>query len=258
MRYLSFIFLGVLGLSFILNAGVRMVSDYEDYEVKEKGTHISYIEKDKMRYDVKTEKRDMAVIFRADKELFWSIDNKKKNYIEITKADMERMKKKMEEGMKMMEEQFKNLPPEQRKKMEEMMKGKMKIETPKIVYKKVATAQKVNQWVCDKYEGYEGKNKVEEIWTTDFSKIGLKPEDLKIMEEMGKFFSEMMKGVSFYKIQTEKKEDKFFGVPVRIIGYDKGEKKFKMELKEIKRENLAPTLFEIPKGYKKEKLKIEE
>ncbi|MEO0111714.1 MAG: hypothetical protein ABIK77_05150 [candidate division WOR-3 bacterium] len=70
MRYLSFIFLGVLGLSFILNAGVRMVSDYEDYEVKEKGTHISYIEKDKMRYDVKTEKRDMAVIFRADKELF--------------------------------------------------------------------------------------------------------------------------------------------------------------------------------------------
>ncbi|MEO0120163.1 MAG: DUF4412 domain-containing protein, partial [candidate division WOR-3 bacterium] len=155
-------------------------------------------------------------------------------------------------------EQFKNLPPEQRKKMEEMMKGKMKIETPKIVYKKVATAQKVNQWVCDKYEGYEGKNKVEEIWTTDFSKIGLKPEDLKIMEEMGKFFSEMMKGVSFYKIQTEKKEDKFFGVPVRIIGYDKGEKKFKMELKEIKRENLAPTLFEIPKGYKKEKLKIEE
>lgn len=74
---------------------------------------------------------------------------------------------------------------------------------------------------------------------------------------MGKFFSEMMKGVSFYKVETEKKEGKFSGSPIKIIGYEEGEKVFKMELKEIKRESFSPTLFEIPKGYKKEKLTTE-
>lgn len=133
------------------------MNDYENYKIKERGTHIIYMEKDRMRYDMKTEKLDVSAVFRADKGLFWSIDNKKKTYTEIKKADMEKMKKQMEEGMKMMEEQLKNLPSEQRKQMEEMMKGKMKVETPKIVYKKVATGEKVNQWVCDKYEGYEGK-----------------------------------------------------------------------------------------------------
>lgn len=258
MKYTKMLFWGVL-IFLIAYPGVRLVSEYEGSEGKEKMTLTAYIEKDRMRADTKGKESDMTVIFRSDKLVFWSIDHKDKSYTEITKDDVGKMKEKMAEGRKMMEEEMKHLPPEQRKKIEEVMKGQMKGESPKILYKKVATSQKVNQWTCDKYEGYEGKEKVEEIWTTDYKKIGLKPEELKVMEDMAKFFSEITKDFTarLYKVGKEEK-GWFSGIPVRTFGYEKGKKVFATELKEIKREEIKPVIFELPKGYKKEKLGIEE
>jgi len=237
-----------------------MVSLYENGIGKEKTTHTLLIEKDRMRTDIRDSETDMSIIFRGDKNLFWSIDHKEKSYMEITKEDVKKMKGKMEEGMKMMEEMMEDLPPEQRKRMEEVMKGKTPPKERKIAYKKVASGQKVNQWLCDKYEGYAGKEKVREVWATDYPKIGIKPEEVKVLEEMGKFFSEMIKDAAahFYRFGTEKKEGGFWGVPVRIIGYEKGKKEFTMEIKEVKKESFKPQIFELPKGYKKEKLEIEE
>ncbi|MEO0102695.1 MAG: hypothetical protein ABIK81_03210 [candidate division WOR-3 bacterium] len=258
MKHTQIFFLGVL-IFLIAYPGVRMVIENEGLESKEKMTHTAYIEKDRMRADLKGKEGDMTIIFRSDKGLFWSIDHKDKSYTEITKDDLSKMKKKMTEGLKMMEEEMKNLPPEQRKKIEEMMKGKMKAESPKVLYKKVATNQKVNQWVCDKYEGYEGKERVEEVWTTDYKKLGLKSEELKVMEDMANFFSEITKDLTsrLYKVGKEETGG-FSGIPVRTFGYEKGKKVFAMELKEIKKEEIKPVIFELPKGYKKEKFEIEE
>lgn len=250
----------ILFLTFLtVEAGVRMVVEYEDAEGKERITHTTYIEKDRMRADVKGKEEEMTFIFRSDKEVFWSIDQKKKSYFEITKGDRAQMKRRMEEGMKMMEENLKNLPPEERKRVEEMWKGKSAPEGPKRLYKKVKSGEKVNQWLCDKYEVYEGNKKVEEVWATDGKKIGLKPEELKVMEDMGDFFSEITKDFSsrFYQVRREEKEG-FSGIPVKIIGYEKGKRTFAMELKEVKREEMMANLFELPKGYKKEKFEIEE
>uniref|UniRef100_A0A7C3UQ04 DUF4412 domain-containing protein n=1 Tax=candidate division WOR-3 bacterium TaxID=2052148 RepID=A0A7C3UQ04_UNCW3 len=248
----------ILLLFFFAYPGVRMNAVYETG--KEKIAHFLLIEKDRMRTDMKGNETDMSIIFRSDKNLFWSIDHKKKSYTEITKEDVKKMKGKMEEGIKMMEEQMKHLPPGERRRLEEMMGGKMMRKEEMVTYKKVASGQKVNQWVCDKYEGYQGKEKVEEVWATDYPKIGIKPEEVKVIEEMGDFFSELIKGgaAQFYRFRPEKKEGEFFGVPVRIIGYEKGKKGFTMEIKEVKKETFNPQTFEVPKGYKKEKFGIEE
>ncbi len=254
MKRLTTAFL-IVSFSF-LNAGVRLLTEYESYPEKEKLTHTAYLEKDRLRVDIKGEKTDMSVIFKSDKERFFFLNHKNKSYTEITKEEIKRIKEKMEEGIKEMEKSLKNLPPEQRKMVEEMMKNKMKPEVPKITYKKVAS-EKINQWVCDKYEGWEKKEKREDLWVTDWSKIGLKAEDAKAFAEMAEFFAEMMKGSSlpFYQSgKEEKKGESFSGLPVRTIGYEKGEKRFWTELKEVKRETFKPEIFEIPKGYKKEKL----
>ena len=40
------------------------------------------------------------------------------------------------------------------------MKGELSMKSAqrKTIYKKVASGEKVNRWVCDKYEGYGGGN----------------------------------------------------------------------------------------------------
>ena len=66
----------------------------------------------------------MIVMFDGTKQVMTLIDNEKKTYSEMTKADVEAMGNQMSSMMAQMEDQLKNLPPEQRAKIEAMMKGR--------------------------------------------------------------------------------------------------------------------------------------
>lgn len=226
----------------------------------EKTTNMIYLEKDRIRMEMKGKNIDQVSIFRKDKEVFWVIDNKEGTFMEMTKEELQKQKMQMDETMKRMEEQLKRLPPEQRKMMEEMMKRQKSAitsRTPKITFKKVATGEKVNKWIADRYEGsVEGEKKME-IWTSDWKKLGVDPEDFKVMEEVGAFFDDLSKGSqSFFKIGSidQEKDLGYIGIPVKTITYSAGRIDQKTELKEIKRENLASSLFEVTPGLKKKEM----
>lgn len=242
------------------NAGVLMVSSHESYEPAMTSIIKAYIEKDKMRVETKGADGDFAFIFRGDKQVFWSIDYKNKTYVEITKEDLKRMKEQIQDAMKQMEEQMKNLPPEQRKLMEQMMQGQMKqqVQAPKVIYKKVASGVNVNKWSCDKYEGLIEGRKVRELWTTDWQKLDLSAEDFKVMQDMAEFFKEFSESVasSFYQVGNEdwERQQGYRGVPVREIHYSGSKLLYKTELMDVKKVDFAPTSFEVPAGFKKEKI----
>ena len=244
-----------------VEAGVLMISVQESY-VNSKGKIHSeaYVERDRMRVEIKGDDTDQTIIFRKDKEVFWAIDNKEKTLVEITRRDLQKIKEKMDEAMKMFEEQLKNMPPEQREMMEQMMKKQMSMKSTqtKTMYEKVASGEKVNRWVCDKYEGYREGRKKKEIWTTDWKHLGLNPEDFKVMKTMGEFFEEFSKGAasSFYKVGSEEweKEQGYSGVPVKTIIYSDGQIREKTELKEIQQQDFSASLFDLPKGLKKKEI----
>ncbi|MDZ7379223.1 MAG: DUF3617 domain-containing protein, partial [candidate division KSB1 bacterium] len=102
--------------------GVLIVSEDES-ALGPKGVFTSkaYIDKDRMRAEVGDPDTDQVVIFRQDKERFWIINNKDKTYREITKQEVQTIKAQIDSAMAMMQEQMKNLPPEQRKMMEQRM-----------------------------------------------------------------------------------------------------------------------------------------
>lgn len=257
---LGFVFIGIVFV-LPLEAGVLMVSKNKSYDdPKEALTINAYLDKDRMLIETKGN-IDQGFIFRKDKEVFWFIDNKDKSYTEMTKQDLLKLKKQMEDAMKMVEEQMKNIPPEQKAMMESMMKGQMPGKTPDMNYKKIASGQKINQWLCDKYEGYINKDKVEEMWTTDWQKLGLTVNDFKVIEAMKDFMGDFLKSAvgqlsSFCKISSEKpgKETAFYGVPVKTLTYSEGKVMQETELSEVKRQNFAASLFEIPKGFTKKEM----
>lgn len=254
--FLLFIFAMLLASP--VKAGILMVEETESFFDNErtKKQDMIYIDRDRIRVDTKGDDIDETYIFRKDKGVFWVIDNREKTLTEMTLEDLHKMKGQIDEAMRMFEEQMKDLPPEQRKMIEDMMKGQMPAQPieEKIVYKKVASKEKVNKWVADKYAGYEGGVKVEEVWTTDWKALGLSKDDFKVFEEMAKFFSEPSgdKG-PFLKPGSEEweKEQGYPGIPVKSIEYSRGQVSAITELKEVKKQDFKSSLFEVPSGLKR-------
>jgi Domain of unknown function (DUF4412) len=228
-----------------------------------KMTNKTYLDSDRMRMEAQVMGGTQIIIFRQDKDLFWIIDQKAGTYMEITKQDFQQMKAKMNEAKAMMDERMKSLPPEQRQMMEKMMQGRgmpgmQAASTIKITYKKTATGEKVNQWVCAKYEGYREDNKVKEVWTTDWKGLGLTPESFKLMKELSEFFEDFAKDMasSFDKVGSEEweKEQGYTGIPVKTLSYMDGKLRTTTEITEVKQESLAPALFDLPSGLTKKEM----
>jgi hypothetical protein len=261
MRFLSLLCSIVCLLGIVvpeLEAGVLIVSDYESApEHKGVSTSKAYVDRDRMRVEIGDRDADRVFIFRQDQERFWLIDNKNKTYTEITKQDLHKMKQQLDGAMALMQEKMKNLPPEQRKMMEQITKGKIPAalpEAPKMVYKKVASGEKINRWICDKYEGHATEKDKEEIWTTDWQQAGITEADLKVIQGMGEFFAEFAKNLPFLsKIGSKEweKEHGYSGFPIQTIRYAGTQVQYKMTIKDIRRQDFTAALFDLPSGLQK-------
>ncbi len=253
---------GIAALVSPLAAGV-IISTTQTSASKpnDKAINKTYVDSDRLRIETQGLGAMQIVIFRQDKGLFWMIDQKTSTYMEVTKQDLLKMKAKMGEAKTMMDEQMKNLPPEQRQMMEKMMKGRMPVTqaaTATTTYKKVASGQKVNQWVCAKYEGHRENKKVKEVWTTDWKSFGLTPEAFNVMKDISEFFEGFTKdmGASYDKIGSEEweKEKGYSGIPVKTLSFTDGQLRTTSEVTEVRRENLSASLFELPSGLTKKEM----
>ncbi|MGH7598340.1 MAG: DUF4412 domain-containing protein, partial [bacterium] len=256
--------LAILASSLTAGTGVVIVSTQTTTaKPEDKMTNKTYVDSDRMRMEAQAMGGTQIVIFRQDKGLFWIIDQKGKTYMEITKQDFQQMKAKMNEAKTMIDEQTKHLTPEQKQMMEKMMQSRgMPAMQPagaaKITYKKAASGEKVNQWVCARYEGYREDKKIKEVWTTDWKSLGLTPESFKVMKDLSEFFAEFAKDMasSFDKIGSEEweKQQGYTGIPVKTLSYMDGKLRAATEVTEVKQESLAAALFDLPTGLTKKEM----
>lgn len=252
---LAGVLLAVGMLASPLEAGVLIVYEQDSFSRAGKATTTVYLDRDRMRTETIGKDQDQAFIFRGDKKLYWMIDKKEGTYMEISKNDLQKMKNTMGEAKRAYEEQMKNIPPEQRKMMEAMMKNQMPKQPARTTYKKKASGVKVNQWICDQYDGYREREKTEEIWTADAGQFDFRPEEFQVFDDIREFAEEFSKGsLPFYRIEAEKgkKGEDFSGVPVKMIGFSGGKREQTMELKKVQRRDHSPSLFELPGGLQRQ------
>jgi len=248
-----------------LEAGSLMVNQHESYSSPgDIMINNTYLDKKGMRVEMKGKDMDQLFIYRPDKRVFWVIDQKRKTYMELTEKGLQEMKQQVDKAQDIMSEHMKNIPPEQRKMMEEMMKEqklKAPLEPPKVIYTKVASGVKVNKWKCDKYEGVVGGVKIDEVWTTSYQQLGISPGDFKVMEDMSKFSEGFAGGQkTYFQVDSKeaKKERVYSGIPVKMITYMDGNKQDRNELKEVKNQDFPASLFNLPKGVTKRGNPMEE
>jgi len=250
------IFIILLTFSVPLISGVYL-EGIESAAHQGQGTTKIYVDADRLRIESISDAQNTLIIFRQDKELFWVLDQNKKTYQEMTKDDLKKMKGKIDESMKMLEEQLKNMPPEQRKMMEEMMPKQAMMNAQKMVkktYVKKLSNVKVGKWSCTLYQGSAEGEQKEDVWTVDWSQIDIGPEDLTAFQDLGEFFSSLAPDMTdIFEIGTEEfeKSGGYAGMPVKSVEYEGGKIISSFEMKKLEKKSLDRSLFELPQGFTK-------
>jgi hypothetical protein len=180
-------------------------------------------------------------IFRLDKEMMYLIDNQKKEYSEMTFVEMEAYAKKANKKLEKMNEQLKNMPPEQRKMMEQMMgNASMGGQNTKIDVIKTAEKKTIGGYACIKYAIKESGKEIGSMWTTtsvpDFS--GMQKDFKEFSQRMA---AQMPKAGEM--VEAMKKVDGF-PVQTTISGIT-------TTVTKVEKKVVVAGEFEVPAGYKK-------
>ena len=220
-------------------------------------TSQSQIEKTRMRSEITTPTgRKQVVLFDGAAQVLRIIDDEAKTYSEMSKADAERMRSQFDGAMAQMQDQMKNLPPEQRARMEAMMKARgagIGAAGAPPSYKKIGT-DKVGKWPCDKYEGTRNGEKVSEVCTAGPAALGFAAGDFDVTRQLGEFFSSMTAqgGEGLFALgSTAQNPNAFSGLPVRVVTFRGGATGVVSEVTDASRQNFPDTLFQVPAGYQK-------
>ena len=217
-------------------------------------TNQVQIEKTRMRAETAANGRRQTMIFDGTAQVMRTIDDEAKTYSEMSKADIDRLGGQMSGAMAQMQEQMKNMPPEARARMEEMMKGRgmsMGGAAAPTEYKKVGT-DKVGKWTCDKYEGTRSGEKVAEVCTVAPTALGFAASDFEVTKQMAEFFAKLVPqgAEQMFRIGADT-PNSFAGVPVRTITFRNGAPAGTTEITDVTRQNFPDSTFAVPAGYQK-------
>ena len=217
-------------------------------------TNQIQITKDRMRAEIAGDSGEkQAVVFDATKQLLWLINFEKKTYMELTKADADRLGAQTNDALAQMQEQFKNLPPAQRAQIEAMTRGRgMPGGPPQKTEYRRAGSDKVGKWACAKYEGFRGTEKASEICTVEPKELGVAAADFEAARQVGEFFKKMNpQNEDRIPVIGSVAEQGFSGYQVRRMT-QLGPNQMTSELVDASRQSIPDSAFDLPAGFKKE------
>jgi hypothetical protein len=177
---------------------------------------------------------------------------------EMTKADVDRIGSQMSGAMALMQEQMKNLPPEQRERMEALMRGRglAGAAAVKTEYRRNGT-DKVGKWTCDKYDGYKKDEKVSEICTVAPATLGLTLADFDITKQAAQFFQQLAPQTGEQQMFSIGGADQgFSGIPVRSV-VTVGQRQITTEVTEVTRKTFPSDSYAVPAGFQKQELPLD-
>ena len=211
-------------------------------------TNQIQIERTRMRAETGGGDRAQVVVFDATAQVVRMISPARKTYRELTKADIDRLGGQMAGARAQMQ----NLPPEQRERIEAMMRGRgvAGAALAKIEYRKSGT-DKVGKWTCDKYDGYRGDQKVSELCTVNPAVLGLTAADFDISKQAAKFFAQSAPQDADQMFSIGGTEQGFSGIPVRSV-VSVGQNQITTEVTDVSRKTFSDDSYAVPAGFQKQ------
>lgn len=231
-----------------LHAGVVMISDQTMTIHGQSNTMASqgkmYADQGKSRVDMTGGMLSgHTMIYRKDKGVMWFIDTQKNTYTETTLAELQKVSEKVSPEM---ETKLKAI-------REKMAAKGIKLPTSpetstKPLFQKVASGEKVESWICDRYEGTTNGKKTHDIWVTPPSAVGLSDGDYQVMKDLA---SSMKTSSASSSMGSLFGEDGVNGIPVKFVYYSASGQTVTNQVREVSHQETPGSLFELPAGVRK-------
>ncbi len=195
------------------------------------------------------------VIFDTNNQQFITLNPADKSYMVMDQAQIQKIVDMQQQVMAQMESQLAALPASQRAQMKKMMSSMM----PKVggeakprSYERSGESKQIAGYDCEVIEVYSGDRKASQQCVTSADELDFPEQDYATIQAMMSFVQDLSK--SFGQISDEILD---FGepgkgeFPVEFIHYGKMSGTSTGQLKSVTFDDIDPSLFEIPAGYKK-------
>jgi hypothetical protein len=217
-----------------------------------------YLDGKRMRVDgARAGARESSMIMDGAGKRMIILNEKEKTYSEITQEDMKKMRARVDAMRAANEERMKSMPPEQRKKMEQMMGGMGGAPAGKekdFKFEKMGEKKTVNGFPCEMYRILVDGKPTEEDCVSPWSAGIIKVSDFEGLRE---FAESMMQGLGANQkdqnwFMFKKRFEEFPGFPVtRVVLDPDGKRRPQEEIKSVKRGSIDGAKFAPPVGFTK-------
>ena len=285
---MTLVLLTVVGLTPSLNPGVVFEIEttyHSGTEPRVESAEMS-VEGEMLKMEILPSEEDAGegavkdeVVFNGERKEMIVIDHERKSYMVMDEATVEEMGRALGEAADMIQNMqipkavLDQMPEEERKKLEEMLKqqreqggvtgslGGGTIERPKREYKRTGERGTKEGYPCVKYDVLEDGEKVQELWVTDWDNVDGGDEVEAAFRALADFFEEIMDAFDDMLGGDgglfEGGNDPFSGfmeldgIPVISRDFEDGDLESESVLKSARRQRLDPAAFEPPSGYKR-------
>lgn len=209
--------------------------------------------------------RESDIVYDGAAKELLIIDHKRKSYVGLGKEQIDKLSQKLTDAMAQMEQQLANVPPAQRKMMENMMKDRMPqlAEQVEVLVSRTGETETIAGYNAEKVEVKTGDTR-QELWVVDWADLEGSEQISAGMEGMSELFSGLMSTLSQSPMGNmfEGQQANLFGqfkeiggFPVRTREYDaSGKLVSELALKGIESVSIDASEFRAPKGYKRQKM----
>jgi hypothetical protein len=202
-----------------------------------------------------------VMIYRGDRELMWTVDDKRRTYTEVDRARMNALRDESRAAREKMRAEIAKMPPDKRDQMTRMLAAadaKEPQRDPPTI-KSTGRSDTIGGLACREVEVSRGGVKVSEICVADWKTAGVTKADLTAIRKVGTFQDETLGGLQARGDGGNMLElfDSLDGLPVRVRTFRGGQLKGEFRVVKVARKALDPTLFEPPDGYTKREFSVQ-
>lgn len=196
---------------------------------------------------------------------FIVLDHKRKTYLVLDDAMMEEVGSQVNSAMAEMQEQMKNMSPQERAMMEQLMQGggmqgmipgmSAPPQPPRV---EAGGSGEWGDYECRKYMIYEGPEKTEDICAAALDDVAGGDEVMAAFRAMAVFIQDMMESMpeplaSMMGENPAAYMEQIEGFPVHTVRYRNGRVDSEESLDSVVKEDVPQDVYEVPAGYTKER-----
>jgi hypothetical protein len=244
--------LPVVLAAFVLSGAVAAADSRIQYKSTEgSGTAIETILVGSGR--IRSDSGTQSVIIAPADNFMLAIDHSRKTFMRMTKADLEAMAKSIGEMMKQMEAALANMPPEMRGRAMGMMRGGPSMQ-PSVTTDTGETAT-VGGKSCRIFRRTSENKVLSEYCLANPASLGLPAADQKTLAGALAFMEGLMKAIEAGPLGRVADATPFHNgmVPLRTTQFE-GTTRRTSEFVSAAPANLPAATFDVPEGYKEEKM----